>query len=38
VAAVEMGLSFIGVELDPSYFATACERIENAQRQSRLIA
>jgi DNA modification methylase len=38
VAAVEMGRHFIGIEIDPRHFAVACERIENAQRQGRLIA
>jgi len=33
VATVQMGLSFIGIELDPAHFATACKRIEEAQRQ-----
>ena len=38
IAAVKAGASFIGVEIDPSHFATACQRIENAQRQERLFA
>jgi site-specific DNA-methyltransferase (adenine-specific) len=33
VAAVQMGLSFTGIERDPDYFATACKRIDDAQRQ-----
>jgi site-specific DNA-methyltransferase (adenine-specific) len=33
VAAVQMGRSFIGCELDESHFANACKRIEDAQRQ-----
>ena len=33
VAAVQMGRDFIGIELDPDYFAIACKRIEDAQRQ-----
>jgi site-specific DNA-methyltransferase (adenine-specific)/modification methylase len=33
VAAVQMGRNFIGCEMDPGYFATACKRIEDAQRQ-----
>jgi len=33
VAAVQMGRKFIGIELDPEYFETACKRIEDAQRQ-----
>jgi len=32
VAAVQMGLKFIGIEREPKYFEIACERIENAQR------
>jgi site-specific DNA-methyltransferase (adenine-specific) len=33
VAAARMGRKFIGIEIEPRYFETACERIENAQRQ-----
>ena len=33
VAAMQMGRSFIGIEIDPSYFDIACRRIEDAQRQ-----
>jgi DNA modification methylase len=33
VAAVQMGRAFIGCEMDPGYFVTACRRIEDAQRQ-----
>lgn len=33
VAAVDMGRDFIGIERDPEYFAIACRRIEDAQRQ-----
>jgi site-specific DNA-methyltransferase (adenine-specific)/modification methylase len=33
VAAVQMRHPFIGIEIDPTYFATACRRIEEAQRQ-----
>lgn len=33
VAAVQSGRDFIGVELDPRHFETACKRIEDAQRQ-----
>lgn len=36
VAAVQMGLSFIGIEREPKYFDIACRRIEDAQRQERL--
>jgi DNA modification methylase len=38
VACMNLGKRFIGCELDPSHFATACRRIEDAQRQGRLIA
>jgi site-specific DNA-methyltransferase (adenine-specific)/modification methylase len=38
VAAVQMGRRFIGIEREPKYFDIACERIENAYRQSRLFA
>lgn len=34
VASVEAGHPFIGIELEPLYFDTACRRIEQAQRQS----
>ncbi len=34
VAAVQMRHPFIGIEIDPGYFDTACRRIEEAQRQS----
>ena len=37
VAAIEMGLSFIGIEIDSRYFDIACRRIEDAQRQAPLI-
>jgi len=33
VAAVQMGRKFIGIEREPSYFATACRRIEQAYNQ-----
>jgi DNA modification methylase len=33
VAAIKMGRKFIGIELDPTYFDIACERIERATRQ-----
>jgi DNA modification methylase len=33
VAAVQAGLTFTGIERDPDYFAVACKRIEDAQRQ-----
>lgn len=37
VAAAQMGLSFVGCEKDAHHFATACRRIEDAQRQAPLI-
>lgn len=37
VAATARGLSFIGCEIDTEHFYTACRRIEDAQRQGRLI-
>jgi site-specific DNA-methyltransferase (adenine-specific) len=33
VAAVKLGRQFVGIEIDPKYFETACKRIEDAQRQ-----
>lgn len=36
VACMETGRGFIGCERNPEYFDLACERIENAQRQSRM--
>ncbi len=38
VAAMRMGKAFVGIERDPEYFAKACERIDNAQRQGSLLA
>lgn len=38
VVCARRGLPFIGIEIEPRYFDIACERIENAQRQGRLIA
>ena len=38
IAAHNLGRSFIGCEIDPAYFDIACRRIEDAQRQGRLIA
>lgn len=38
VAATQTGRSFIGIEINPAYFDIACRRIEDAQRQGRLIA
>jgi DNA modification methylase len=33
IAAMRLGLPFVGVETDPAYFDIACKRIEDAQRQ-----
>ena len=44
IACMEAGYKYIGIEIEPKkpgnpdYFAIACERIENAQRQQVLIA
>lgn len=38
VAAMQMGKRFVGIESVESYFDIACKRIEDAQRQARLIA
>ena len=38
VACANLGREFIGIEREPKYFDIACRRIEDAQRQSRLIA
>ncbi len=38
VACNTTGRSFIGIEREPKYFDIACRRIEDAQRQGRLIA
>ncbi|MBK6911381.1 MAG: site-specific DNA-methyltransferase [bacterium] len=36
-AALRMGRKFIGIEREPKYFDIACRRIEDAQRQLRLV-
>jgi hypothetical protein len=36
VAAASMGRRFIGIEIEPQYFETACRRIEQAYAQPRL--
>ncbi len=36
IAAVQNGRNFIGIERDETHFATACRRIEDAQRQGDL--
>ena len=38
VACADLGRSFIGIERERKYFDVACRRIEDAQRQGRLIA
>jgi len=38
VACMQMARRFIGIEIEPKYFDIACRRIEDAQRQGRLIA
>ena len=38
VACMNLGRKFIGIEIERKYFDIACERIENAQRQTRLFA
>lgn len=38
VAAMNLGLRFVGVEIHRPYFEIACERIEAAQRQGSLLA
>lgn len=38
VACMRMQLPFIGIEREPKYFDIACRRIEDAQREGRLIA
>ena len=38
VACMNLGRQFVGIEKERKYFDIACERIENAQRQARLIA
>lgn len=36
VAAHLFGRKFIGIDIEPVHFKTACERIENAQRQPQM--
>jgi site-specific DNA-methyltransferase (adenine-specific) len=38
IACHHMNRPFIGIEMQPEHFDTACERIANAQRQERLFA
>lgn len=37
VAANGLGFDFVGIEREPKYFDIACRRIEDAQRQGRII-
>jgi site-specific DNA-methyltransferase (adenine-specific) len=37
VAAIRKGFRFIGIEIEPKYFDTACRRIEAAQKQGDLL-
>ena len=38
IAAIRGGYRFIGIEIDPRHFETACERIEQEQKQQRMFA
>lgn len=38
VACMNLGRSFIGIEIEPRYFDIACRRIDDAQRQARMFA
>lgn len=38
VAALRCGLRFIGCEINPEHYETACRRLEDEQRQMRLLA
>lgn len=38
VAALRAGRHFVGVEINPAHFETACRRLEDEQRQMRLLA
>jgi site-specific DNA-methyltransferase (adenine-specific) len=38
VACMNLGRKFIGIELEKKYFDISCERIDQAQRQSRMFA
>jgi DNA modification methylase len=37
VACMNLDRKFIGIEIESKYFDIACERIENAQRQTSLL-
>jgi site-specific DNA-methyltransferase (adenine-specific) len=38
IACVQTGRQFLGIEQDPTYFATACRRLEEETRQGQLFA
>lgn len=38
IAALKAGHPFVGIEIEPLYFETACRRIEEAQRQGDMLA
>jgi site-specific DNA-methyltransferase (adenine-specific) len=38
VGAIQAGRGFVGIEIDKKYFDIACERIDQAQRQTRMFA
>jgi site-specific DNA-methyltransferase (adenine-specific) len=38
IACANMDRAFVGCEMDPEHFETACRRIEDAQRQQRMFA
>lgn len=38
IACMNLNRKFVGIEIEPKYFDTACRRIEDAQRQQRLFA
>lgn len=38
VACVALGRPFVGIEIDPTHFTSACRRIEEAYKQPRLFA
>lgn len=38
VAAARAGIAFVGIEIEPAHFDTACRRIDAAERQSSLFA
>jgi site-specific DNA-methyltransferase (adenine-specific) len=38
VAAIKSGKRFVGVEIDPEFFQTACERLQEVTRRPELFA